>query len=313
MLRNYLLILVLFFSIISCNNKEYKLINNDQSVFDNSFHIKGLQVNQIQDIDTNIVIPTLPDYLIVSPGYYNIGKQNFDLNAEGLYRFIKINDRNIQRIVYSSDTMTLLSSLSWIVTHGNKDNFKDIDELMNLSKSSKLHLTCYYSSRWALKILQEQDIESRIVMGMTNDDWNNYDNGHTLLEVKVNNQWILFDIDNNVVFLSPERDKYLNFIELVQSLPNFDFEILSVANDISFSNPWYSENKYDLTLFAESYLSKSYIKNWYKRVLQFPFVLYNDKYFYYSTNSSSRIKKVITSNSDYQFLEKYKFDSLLYE
>ena len=47
-----------------------------------------------------------------------------------------------------------------------------------------------------------QQIESRVVQTLTVEDWNSYNNGHTMIEIYRHdfNKWVLYDLDNNAYF-----------------------------------------------------------------------------------------------------------------
>jgi hypothetical protein len=64
----------------------------------------------------------LPDSLFINPGQYSYYGNNYNLEKAGVYRFMYPGVDNEQRIVYNGDVDTLLSSISWIVSHGNSDD-----------------------------------------------------------------------------------------------------------------------------------------------------------------------------------------------
>ena len=68
--------------------------------------------------------------------------------------------------------------------------------------NSKIFGTCGTITIWIQEILESNNIKSRIVQTLTLDDWNTYDNGHTMIEVYHNDlqKWILYDLDSNVYF-----------------------------------------------------------------------------------------------------------------
>ena len=51
---------------------------------------------------------TLPDELLIAPGYYEFQDLNYDLTKEGLYRFYLPEIENQQRIVFDSNVHRLI-------------------------------------------------------------------------------------------------------------------------------------------------------------------------------------------------------------
>jgi len=96
----------------------------------------------------------------------------------------------------------LISALSWITIHGNEDNALSFDKKTYKALHSKLIVTCGYASLWGSEILRNKGIRNRIVSTLTLDEWNLYDNGHTMLEVWEENlnKWVVYDIDNGKSF-----------------------------------------------------------------------------------------------------------------
>ena len=112
----------------------------------------------------------LPDSLFISAGKYKCYENTYNLKAAGVYRFIYPGIGNEQRIVHNGDIDTLLSSIAWVVTHGNSDTSLNNKLLLQKATQSKIFTTCGKVSRLANSILDKFEIKSRIVSGVTTDE-----------------------------------------------------------------------------------------------------------------------------------------------
>lgn len=147
----------------------------------------------------------LPSNLIINKGLYEIEGKIYDLSENGLYRFWSAAGLCEQRIVLDEfiyDIEELMSSICWIVCHGNSDDNKEHDLKVKKSLGDKLFLTCGASSLWIKRLLEEKHVKARVVTSLTEDEWNTYDNGHTLLEVFDSHlqRWIVVDVDMHCYF-----------------------------------------------------------------------------------------------------------------
>lgn len=256
----------------------------------------------------------LPSELIIKPGFYTFNDQVYDLTHEGLYRFFIPQKTNQQRIVFKQDTEALISSLSWIVSHGNTDDSKNLEELNLQARESKLVLTCGTNIKWTQDILQSLGLKSRMVMGLTLDKWNNYDNGHTLIEVyrPEYNKWIVYDLDNDRKF-SKNRQP-LSFLELVENVNTGDYEVEKISNSIRGDASGFIDQSsgYNYSLLWETMTaSDDRIRRWYKRVLQ-ALLIVDPNYNVYFFDEKNR-SKIEEYSSAHKYLPKEKFLEKFYE
>ena len=203
---------------------------------------------------------------------------------------------------------SLLSSVSWIYTHGNSDSGKSFEELNQKAMQSKIYGVCNTISIWILQILQEQNISSRLVQTMTLDEWNTYDNSHTMIEVYRNDleKWVVYDLDNNVFFTYDEIP--LSLVEFVDHVKNNDYDIVFLASDtkLDVSNFKSGDNDYDYAFVAESITSnEDTLRNWYERIIQVPLIQGEDLEFYFF-DSKNQIK-IENFAPNYHFIEETKF------
>lgn len=208
----------------------------------------------------------LPRQLTLKPGMYQIGAQSYDMRQEGLYRFSADGLNLAQRIVYDQNLDSLLSSLAWIVSHGNAHEKLAPVQQIEQALSGKLSLTCGSVVAFALRVLAEKGYQARMVQAQTTEPWNRYDNGHTMLEIwrPDYKKWVLYDLAMNSDFPSPQGPLSLwELSRLINQGKPFQPRLISHDSelDIAFSGIFNEE----LTQ-----LSPVQVDSWYRRVLQVP-------------------------------------------
>ena len=264
--------------------------------------------------ETTESISDLPDSLIIVPGFYKVDNKIYAFQNEGLHRISVYGALNIQRIVFHEDYMAYMSSLSWIFSHGNLDRTVDFNYLLEKAKTRKLYSTCYYISELAIYLLNGSGFSARMVMGITLDEHNEYDNGHNLVEVFDDElmKWIVFDLDNNCYFSS--SDKPLSFIELIQKIDADEYKIVAISSDNKIQNPWTEESgEFDLTFILEyMFLDEQKLRNWYKRVLQVPLISDNEVYYYPDWYDSNNDERIISYSESFRKLGFSEYLNKLY-
>lgn len=218
----------------------------------------------------------LPATLVIPPGIYRVHGHSYRLVNEGLYRFLHPAVDNQQRVVYRSDPWALVSALSWLSSHGNRDNLKNISDYLKIAMREKLIVTCSYMSGFGQHIFSEQGIPARVVQAVTLDKLNNYNNGHTLLEIKLGGKWTLVDLD--IKFLFRRNGRRLSLLEAVEAVAedNYQLEPLAQAVGITVSN--FVRKGYDYGLWMETnFFSHSAIRNWYRRIMMIPLMPKSDR------------------------------------
>ncbi len=278
------------------------------------FHALFTNIKKILPDDLELNSKELPNELIISSGKYTFSGNAYPLLEEGLYRFVIPFEKNEQRIVFDGKNInSLLSSVAWIYSHGNSDNSKNFEEINTKALSSKIFGTCGAISIWIQGILESENINSRIVQTLTLDDWNTYDNGHTMIEVYRNDleKWVLYDLDNNAYF--SKNGVPLSLIEFVDAVKNNNYEmnILSSDTTLDVSN-FVSQNDYEFAFYAESvYANENTLKNWYKRVIQMPMIGENEISYFTTSNNDER-KRMEIYASHHKFLPYEEFYAKFY-
>jgi len=255
-----------------------------------------------------------PDKLVISPGEYTYRGRSYNLNREGLYRFIWPGKEKHQRIVYEDNVDALLSSLAWIASHGSSDNNKPLRELSKRAMRDKVFLTCGYLSWWAKYILKQHGITSRLVAVLSVNSDSSLSSGHAFIEVFRADlkKWVLYDLDNNSYFSSLSQGNIpLSLIEFVARVPGDGYKINSLANDSSLDvSNFMSDDGFNYNFELERIYNN--IKQWYKEVAQVPLIRKGDNYYFYDRENRSAIESQ-QGDFKYVYVEKDLFFSTFYE
>ncbi len=290
--------------------RPYSIEDNTPIVYHALFtNIKNISPNELQ-----LISQELPQKLIISSGLYQFENNTYDLQDEGLYRFISPLQKNEQRIIFSGKNIdALMSAVSWIYSHGNSDNGKRFEEINNKALNSKIFGTCGSISVWIQEILKSHNIKSRIVQTLTLDDWNTYDNGHTMIEVYRSDlkKWVLYDLDANLYF--SQNGIPLSLIEFIDAVKSNNYEMHVLASDTTLDvSNFISKNNYDYAFYTEGvYANENSKKNWYTRVIQIP-MIGEDNYSYFTTNNSEDRKLMEDYASHHRYLTYDEFYSKFY-
>jgi hypothetical protein len=231
------------------------------------YHALNTKIKTIIPSELNLNSKKIPDKLIIPSGKYTYAGNTYNLLDEGLYRFMLPLEKNEQRIVFDGKNInSLMSAVAWIYSHGNSDNLKNIEELNSKSLNSKIFGTCGTISAWIQVILDSNNIKSRIVQTLTLDDWNTYDNGHTMIEVYNDDlqKWILYDLDSNSYF--SKNTIPLSLIEFIDAVKHDNYQIHILANDTTLDvSNFLAKNNYEYAFYAESvFANENTLKIWYE-------------------------------------------------
>ena len=275
------------------------------------FHLTGNVIVEVDSADLDGGDP-LPEDLIIKRGHYRFSGKEYLLTDEGLYRFVLPGRINLQRIVYDDDVDALLSAISWIGTHGYSDDEKSHQELSNKALNSKLLISCGPISNWGHFLMNDQDITTRIVGTLTLDEWNTYDNGHTLLEVWRDrwSKWVLYDLDNNAYFTSREDNVPLSLVEFSDLVTKDGYEIIYLSSDTRVDvSDLSATSGYNYSFISETVQAN--IRDWYKRVIQVPLIYSESESIFYFTDTLN--EQIIESYSEsYIGLDEIEFNKRFY-
>ena len=278
----------------------------------------------------------LPDKLIIEPGVYKFLDRQYSLEQEGLYRFFGPGCAEIeQRIVYQKDLNALLSSISWIATHGDADSSLSDTDLSKKAQKAKLFIECVGTTKWAKSILDSYNIKSRRVGTMLENGIVN----HVLLEVWRDdlNKWVVYDLDRNNYYVD-RNNCPLSIIELTniikESLPaslitgwlnerieSNDFNIIYISDDTKIDISNFRQNGNDTGFYTECFQANDKIRKTYLYLESFfghliPFIFepstnpkyVHDYYFY-----DKKIKDKFKTTEYFKYLKKDDFMKKYYD
>lgn len=184
------------------------------------------------------------------------------------------------------------------MTHGVSDDRATIERKNRKALHRKLICSCGYASLWVSSVLKKFNIDSRLVVGLTLDKWNSYDNGHTMLEIRVDNKWIVYDVTNHVFFKSESH--LLNMYELCDIVSEHrSYEIIFLTG-----SPQYDSNASLAWLYESTMSNEECLRKWYERVFQVPLIAQGNKFYFYDVMNKNKVESYSYS---YCYMEKDKF------
>ena len=274
------------------------------------YHLAGkraVRVNPVLCAQEKIL--ELPDNMFISKGHYHFRGKVFSVLAEGLYRFIERDGKNRQRILHLGDVEALISSISWLMSHGETDN-DETGGYRSKALTRKIYLSCAYATRLAHHALTNHGYTARSVSGISVK--NTAYSGHNMLEVFRPDlgKWVVYDVDLKYRFESAGSP--LSFIELHEALLShapIDFIAISGAMRLDTSNLADPRTGYDLGFHFECILSD--LETWYRSTLETPliYVWEENTYYFFNAQHRSVIEK---RDSSYRFLDKGAFMERFY-
>ena len=233
------------------------------------FRLNGIKVDEVKPEEGKAC--NLPQDLVIVPGTYLIFGKTYPMKKEGLYRFLYPPLENKQRIVYRKNVLALLSAIAWMVSHGSRDNGRKHEELLRLALTGKVIITCGDASNFAYNILSSLGIRSRVVGTRTLSELNSYDTGHVLLEVCLDEKWVLVDIDQKVIFTC--RNRQLSLLESVAHVQTDDYQLKRIAASVPLAVSDFKKAGYDYGLWMETKInSEKTLRRWYKKIMMVPVI-----------------------------------------
>jgi hypothetical protein len=277
------------------------------------FYFNGEVVERVPKIfSARPAASPIPNTLVMPPGIYRFEGGSYDLRKEGLYRFLLLEKENLQRIVYQKDIDSFLSAVSWVRSHGSKDDQKSMDQLTEQALQSKLLITCGTVCRWGDALLTSKGIKDRLVASETLEPPNSFDDGHSLIEVWRDkwHKWVLYDLDCANYFVDRQSQIPMSLIEFAQAVAdkdNYKTVRISLAEPLDVGN-FKSPGGYDYAFYMEAVFT--HLQKWYERVMQAP-LIYDDRdkiFYYYVPALTARLKP----NSGCKFLPHSEFMAKFY-
>ena len=254
---------------------------------------------------SSIEATEIPDDLVIPPAVYEYQGGSLDLSKEGLHRILSPPTYITQRITFKDDVKSLLAALSMLTSHGYTHDWLGSTEAKAIALTSKLSMTCGSAAAFAQAVLAEQGVRSRVCGGVTIGDYNDYDNGHTMLEVMVGGRYRVFDMSTKRLF----EDSILSVCCQIVTECIPPHEVFHTQNLVA-STPMML-NGIDFHLLCEEMLKDdASVLKWYRRVLQVPFIQEGDEFFYTCRDSDREV--VSTQFYFWQYLSEMEFIKKFY-
>lgn len=273
-----------------------------------AFHLRGRDARNILPCRSNG--QPLPETLVIPPGIYRVYGYSYRLAKEGLYRFFSPGIENQQRIVYRSDAWAFVSAISWLSSHGSRDDCKSIACKLKIAMREKLVITCGDMSAFGQHLLSEHGIPSRVVATSTLDELNNYDAGHVLAEVKIGGKWILADMDVKVLFRRSGRR--LSLLQAVEAVAKDDYRLEPLAQAVGIAVSNFTEKNYDYGMWMETkFFSQSAVRIWYRHIMGIPKISQDGKT-YFTTPTDLQRKKAQSRWKNLTYLPRPDFIKRFY-
>ncbi|GEM_PF-3168308 len=206
------------------------------------------------------------------------GGRTWRVDAEGLYVFADYSAGAMANVIrYGGDDLRLFASLARLQVHGkeHQGTGKHCDRLAVL-KRGRLSVNCGAWHGTVQTILEPLPIGLRRAEFLTLDAWNDWDNGHILLEYwhPKEERWILVDLDTKSLFRDA-RGRYLDawgLSEAVNEGADYTIERLLTNTTVVCSAAALEGRLGYATFNEEVFNSATHLKRWLARVAQVPFI-----------------------------------------
>jgi hypothetical protein len=205
--------------------------------------------------------------------------------------------------VSASDLSSCLKYIAMRHIHASDDDHLQYEEAKKAIKHRKLRMTCGSISHFTERFLKEQGFQCRFILTLTLDEWNDYNNGHSMVEVYQHNRWELWDINQKKYFeFEGEHINARTFCK-IQYMP---YKIIKMNNDPIFPE----EDKNSWLAILTSNDAKR--RNWYARVCQIPMIRENEIFYFTSDEQDRKRIESYPFCGPFCFLKKDEFDNRFY-
>jgi len=221
----------------------------------------------------------MPDQLVVPPGAYRVENRTFRLEQPGLYRIYALGRFSLQRIVPGKDLDDWLKTVGWLWSHGNFDDRHGPQGLRRLIRARRLVISCTHAAMLCDELLAEAGYGSRLVLAMTLETWNQWDNGHTLLEVREpGGEWFAYDPSFGCVFSQGGRRLSLpEFVAAVRAGEPYEIAVLSGGDRAGV----FRRGGHDFGFWVEHRADvEEEMRHWHRRLAWVPTVYENGQWLY---------------------------------
>lgn len=205
--------------------------------------------------------------------------------------------------IFSSESEELIKYIADRHIHSTHYDYLAYENAKKMIVRHKLKMTCGSICHFAERYLREKGIQCRFILTLTLEEWNDYNNGHSMIEVFEDGKWKLWDIDQKCYFcLYGEHLDAKTFCELSK----YPFEIVSFSDEpvipVEDSETWFGK-----------LISTEEGKRWfYARSCQIPMIRENN-IFYFTCDEKYRERiEDYPRCGPFQYLTKDQFERMFY-
>lgn len=270
---------------IACSNIGRVDARPDAGVFDDTIlayhtYLMDMTPLGVQAVNDGGIMPS---GLFIQPGRYKAFGQTYDMTTPGLYRFFSYADlTTIQRIAYSqTDPLPVISGMQWIFTQSYVENSLTNAQLTNIAKYDKLRISCGKAVAYMTWLMPQFGYQARYAGAITQEQWNYVNDGHAMVEIYIDGEWILFDLAFNTRFWRDSEP--LSLYEVASDLSTVDVEYMAFDTAYDVSGLWYQGHS--LGSLFEPMMDPVLLKDYYARMLDSLIVQDGSKYYYYDAGA----------------------------
>lgn len=203
----------------------------------------------------------------------------------------------------SSEISSWLKYIASRHVHAPDDDFLSYEEAKEAMKHRKLRMLCGPISHFTEKFILEKGFQCRFILTLTLDEWNDYNNGHSMVEVYQHDRWELWDIDQKKYFVFEDERVDAKTFCMIHYMP---YEIIKFCVDPIL--PKEDENGW-LGMMTSTDEKR---RKWYARVCQIPMIR-EDGIFYFTADEQDRKRlESYPFSGPFCYLEKKEFENRFY-
>lgn len=205
--------------------------------------------------------------------------------------------------LYASEASFLIKYIADRHIHSSHYDFLAYENAKKMIERHKLKMTCGAICHFAERYLLEHGIQCRFILTLTLDEWNDYNNGHSMLEVFEDGKWNLWDIDQKCYFiLDDEQVDAQTFCQISDDA----FEIVKFSDE-----PVIPEEDSE-TWFGKLISTEEGRRWFYARSCQIPMIRENN-IFYFTCDVEHRERiENYPYCGPFQWLSKEQFEKKFY-
>lgn len=201
--------------------------------------------------------------------------------------------------LYSNPIITYLAENH---VHSFCDDHLPYEEAKEIIKIRPLKMSCGAFSYFSMRYLKERGIKCRFILTLTLDEWDDRNNGHSMIEIYEKGKWTLWDIDLKNIFVF--KGKHLNAKKFCRLSQNGNYEIVKFCpgNIVDDENSWY----------GKAFSTEKSFRKFYKRCCQI-LMVENEGIFYF-TSEFKDIARILSYpyTGPFSYMKKKEFTKTFY-